>query len=41
MPLPGFDLELRLLYNIQNQLEYPFDNIGMDDINLDNFRIER
>lgn len=29
------------LYNIQNQLEYPFDNIGMDDINLDNFRIER
>ena len=29
------------LYNIQNQLEYPFDNIGMDDIDLDNFRIER
>lgn len=29
------------LFNIQNQLEYPFDNIGMDDINLDNFRIER
>jgi len=29
------------LYNIQDQLEYPFDNIGMDDINLDNFRIER
>lgn len=29
------------LYNIQNQLEYPFDNVGMDDINLDNFRIER
>ncbi len=29
------------LYNIQRQLEYPFDNIGMDDINLDNFRIER
>lgn len=29
------------LYNIQNQLEYPFDNIGMDDINLDNFKIER
>lgn len=29
------------LYNIQNQLEYPFDNIGMDDINLDNFRIKR
>ncbi len=29
------------LYNIQMQLEYPFDNVGMDDINLDNFRIER
>ncbi|WP_208012731.1 hypothetical protein [Christiangramia sabulilitoris] len=29
------------LYNIQNQLEYPFDNIGMDDINLDNFKIKR
>lgn len=29
------------LYNIQNQLEFPFDNIGMDDINLDNFKIER
>ena len=29
------------LYNIQNQLEYPFDNVGMDDIDLDNFRIER
>lgn len=29
------------LYNIQNQLEYPFDNIGMDDINLDNFKIQR
>ena len=29
------------LYNIQRQLEYPFDSVGMDDINLDNFRIER
>ncbi|MDX1469964.1 MAG: hypothetical protein R3213_00580 [Flavobacteriaceae bacterium] len=29
------------LYNIQNQLEYPFDNIGLDDIKLDTFRIER
>ena len=29
------------LYNIQNQLEYPFDNVGMDDINLDSFKIER
>ena len=29
------------LYNIQNQLEYPFDNVGLDDINLDSFKIER
>lgn len=29
------------LYNIQNQLEYPFDNVGLDDIKLDNFRIDR
>ena len=29
------------LYNIQNQLEYPFDNVGVDDINLNNFKIER
>lgn len=29
------------LYNIQNQLEYPFDNVGMDDINLENYKIER
>jgi hypothetical protein len=29
------------LYNIQDQLEYPFDNIGVDDINLDLFKIER
>lgn len=29
------------LFNIQNQLEFPFDNIGMDDIKLDNFRINR
>ena len=29
------------LYNIQNQLEYPFDNIGLDDIKLDGFMIER
>ncbi len=32
---------LILLYNIQDQLEYPFDNKGMDDIDLDNFRIHR
>ncbi|WP_233586740.1 hypothetical protein [Formosa maritima] len=29
------------LYNIQNHLEYPFDNIGLDDIHLDIFKIER
>lgn len=29
------------LYNIQNQLEYPFDNIGIDDINLQNFKLDR
>ena len=29
------------LYNIQNQLEYPFDSVGIDDINLDNFRLDR
>lgn len=29
------------LYNIQKQLEYPFDDVGLDDINLDNFKIER
>lgn len=29
------------LYNIQDQLEHPFDNIGIDDINLDNFRMNR
>lgn len=29
------------LYNIQNQLEYPFDAEGLDDIKLDNFRIDR
>lgn len=29
------------LYNIQNQLEYPFDNIGIDDIDLQNFKLDR
>lgn len=29
------------LYNIQSQLEYPFDEVGLDDIQLDNFKIER
>lgn len=29
------------LYNIQDQLEYPFDNNGLDDIKVENFRINR
>ena len=29
------------LYNIQDQMEYPFDAIGVDDIKLDNFKIYR
>ena len=29
------------LYNIQNQLEYPFDDNGLDDIQLNNFKIDR
>jgi len=29
------------LFNIQDQMEYPFDNIGMDDIRLDTFKFER
>ena len=29
------------LYNIQDQLEYPFDDVGMDDINLQSFKINR
>jgi len=29
------------LYNIQDQLEFPFDDIGLDDINLDAFRLNR
>lgn len=29
------------LYNIQDQLEYPFDNQGLDDIKLENFRLNR
>ncbi len=29
------------LYNIQHQLEYPFDDKGLDDIKLDNFRFDR
>jgi hypothetical protein len=29
------------LYNIQDQMEYPFDREGLDDIKLDIFKIER
>jgi len=29
------------LYNIQDQLEYPFDDDGLDDIQLDNFKFDR
>jgi len=29
------------LYNIQDQMEYPFDEDGLDDIKLDTFKIDR
>jgi hypothetical protein len=29
------------LFNIQDQIEYPFDNVGMDDIKLDTFKFDR
>ncbi|NNJ89849.1 MAG: hypothetical protein HKP53_10630 [Eudoraea sp.] len=29
------------LYNIQDQLEYPFDNYGLDDIKLESFKMDR
>lgn len=29
------------LYNIQDHMEYPFDDIGVDDIKLDNFHLHR
>ena len=29
------------LYNIQDQLEYPFDDVGLDDIQLDSFKFDR
>ena len=29
------------LYNIQDHMEYPFDEEGLDDINLKNFKIRR
>ena len=32
---------LMSLYNIQDQMEYPFDDIGVDDIKLENFQINR
>lgn len=35
------DFILISLYNIQDHMEYPFDDVGLDDINLDNFKIDR
>jgi hypothetical protein len=29
------------LFNIQDHLEYPFDNVGMDDIELETFKFDR
>ena len=29
------------LYNIQDQMEYPFDREGLDDINLNDFKMTR
>jgi predicted membrane chloride channel (bestrophin family) len=29
------------LYNIQDQLEFPFDDVGLDDINLNAFKLDR
>ena len=29
------------LFNIQDQMEYPFDKVGMDDIKLENFKFDR
>ena len=29
------------LYNIQDQMEYPFDNVGLDDIHLSMFKLDR
>ncbi len=29
------------LYNIQDQMEYPFDEDGLDDIKLDKFKVDR
>lgn len=47
MPFIGYfvvvltEFILIALYNIQDQLEYPFDDYGLDDINLNLFRINR
>ncbi len=32
---------LMSLYNIQDQMEHPFDDVGVDDIKLENFKINR
>jgi hypothetical protein len=29
------------LFNIQDQMEYPFDKVGMDDIKLETFKFDR
>jgi hypothetical protein len=29
------------LFNIQDQMEYPFDKVGMDDIKLETFKYDR
>jgi len=29
------------LYNIQDDMEYPFDEVGLDDIKLNTFKINR
>jgi len=29
------------LYNIQDQMEYPFDKEGLDDINTEKFKLDR
>jgi len=29
------------LFNIQDQMEYPFDNIGMDDIKMETYKFDR
>jgi len=29
------------LYNIQDQLEFPFDDVGLDDIQLESFKLDR